>query len=309
MTTTTNPARDLSRALSAAAAEAGRSVLRLDARQLPASAIVWSADGVLIAASHAIEDDDEVEVALPDGSARPARVVGRDPSTDLAALRVEAQGLVPVTWADASPGVGGLVLAVSRPGRSPRAALGALAAEGEGWRTHGGGRVERYLEADVGLHPGLSGGLLVDVDGRGLGLLTSGLLRGRAVALPPEALRRVVEGLLAHGAVRRGYLGVATLPVRLGAALAQTLGQPSGVLLTGVEPGSPADAAGLLLGDAVVSFDGRPVRDVGDLMALLDDERVDRDVPVRVVRAGRLEEHTVRIGEKAGLRGRPGGES
>lgn len=304
---TSSAARELSRALSTAATEAGRAVLRLEARELPASAVVWSVgpDAVLVAASHTIDDDDEVTVALPDGAARPARVVGRDPSTDLAALRVDAAGLAPVRWADASPGVGGLVLAVSRPGRSARASLGALAAEGEGWRTPAGGRVERYLEADVSLHPGLSGGLLVDVEGRALGLLTSGLLRGRAVVLPRETLARVVGGLLAHGAVRRGYLGVATLPVRLGPALAQTLGQPTAVLLTGVEPGSPADRGGLLLGDAVVSFDGHPVRDVGDLMALLDDERADRDVAVRVVRAGRLEERPVKVG----LRGRPGGES
>src|SRR5690606_6755946 len=167
MTSTPNLARDLSNALASAVASAGRSVLRLHARPLPASATVWSPDGVLVAASHAVKDDDEVQVAAGGGAAVGAKVVGRDPATDLAVLRVEAAGLEPARWAEGSPGVGGLVLAVTRPGRSPRASLGVLSAEGEeGWRTPAGGRVDRYLEADVALHPGLSGGLLVDVEGR-----------------------------------------------------------------------------------------------------------------------------------------------
>src|SRR5690606_218004 len=161
-----------SNALAAAVADAGRSVLRLHARQLPASATVWSADGVLVAASHAVEDEDEVEVTSPGGDVG-AKVVGRDPATDLAVLRIEATGLEPAGWAGDAPGVGGRAPAVTRPGRAPRASLGVLSAESEGWRTPAGGRVERYLEADVALHPGLSGGLLVDVEGRALGLLTS----------------------------------------------------------------------------------------------------------------------------------------
>jgi S1-C subfamily serine protease len=237
---------------------------------------------------------------LPDGRTVAAALVGRDPTTDLAVLRAEAGGLTPPTWAEAdSARVGHLVLAVGRPGHKAMATLGIISALGEGWRTPAGGQVDRYVQTDVVMYPGFSGGPLVDANGHALGLNTSALLRGVSLAVPAATLRRVVETLLVHGRVRRGYLGVGAQPVRLPATLAQQLGQETGLLLVSVEPGSPAEQGGLLLGDTIVALDGRPVAHMDDLLDGLSGERVGVAVPVRVVRGGQVQDLTVVIGERA----------
>jgi S1-C subfamily serine protease len=291
---------NLSDALAATVEASGPSVVKVDARdRLAASGIVWSADGAIVTAHHVVERDDDIGVGLPDGRTVAAALVGRDPSTDLAVLRAEAGGLTPPTWSDAdSARVGHLVLAVGRPGHKAMATLGIISALGEAWRTPAGGQVDRYVQTDVVMYPGFSGGPLVDAKGQVLGLNTSALLRGVSLAVPATTLRRVVETLLAHGRVRRGYLGVGAQPVRLPAALAQQLGQETGLLLVSVEPGSPAEQGGLLLGDAIVAMAGQPVVAMDDLLDGLSGERVGVAVPVRVVRGGQVQELTVVIGER-----------
>jgi len=148
------------------------------------------------------------------------------------------------------------------------------------------------------MYPGFSGGPLVDVSGRVIGLNTSALLRGVSLTLPASTVRGVVEALLAHGRIRRGYLGVGSQMVRLPETLQNELGQETGVLLVSVEPDSPAGQAGLLLGDTLVGMDGQPVRQLDDLLGLLSGERVGRTVPARIVRGGQLQEISVTIGER-----------
>jgi S1-C subfamily serine protease len=192
-----------------------------------------------------------------------------------------------------------LVLALGRPGRTVQATLGIVSALGDQWRTPAGGQVDRYLQTDVTMYPGFSGGPLVDATGQVLGLNTSALLRGVSMAVPAPTLRRVVETLLAHGRMRRGRLGIGIQPVRLPPELAQQIGQETGLLLTHIEAGSPAEQGGLLLGDAIVGLDGHPVRHHDDLLALLSGDRVGAAVPVRIVRAGQVQEVTVVIGERS----------
>jgi S1-C subfamily serine protease len=138
----------------------------------------------------------------------------------------------------------------------------------------------------------------VDASGQVLGLNTSALLRGVSVAVPLPTLRRTVEMLLAHGRVRRGYLGVGIQPVRLPAELAAELEQKTGLLLVQVKAGGPAETGGLLLGDTIVALDGQPVPHHDALLALLSGDRVGAEVPVRVVRAGQVQELSVVIGER-----------
>jgi S1-C subfamily serine protease len=176
--------------------------------------------------------------------------------------------------------------------------LGIVSALGEGWRTPAGGRVEPYLQTDLVMYPGFSGGPLVDVAGGVLGLNTSALLRGISLAVPTPTVRQVVETLLAHGRVRRGYLGVGAQPVRLPADLAEQVGQETGLLLVSVEPDAPADEAGLTLGDTIVALDGQPVRHMDELLALLGGDRVGASVPAGIVRGGQTQELTVTIGER-----------
>jgi S1-C subfamily serine protease len=254
---------------------------------------------VVVTAHHVVERDENINVGTAGGETVAATLVGRDPTTDLAVLRVEGADLAPPTWAEPDGlSVGHLVLGLGRPGRTVQATLGIVSALGEGWRTPAGGRVEPYLQTDLVMYPGFSGGPLVDVAGGVLGLNTSALLRGISLSVPTPTVRQVVETLLAHGRVRRGYLGVGAQPVRLPADLAEGVGQETGLLLVSVEPGAPADGAGLTLGDTIVALDGQPVRHMDELLALLGGDRVGASVPVGIVRGGQTQEMTVTIGER-----------
>ena len=295
----TDIAKGLSEDLATLVERAGASVVRVESGRGPGSGVVWGDDGVILAASHSIEGDEGIEVGLPDGRTLPATLVGRDPTTDVAVLRLAATGLAVPGWADpAAVRVGQLVLALSRPGRSVRASLGIVSVRGEAWRTPAGGRLDHYLQTDLVRHPGFSGGLLLGVGGEALGMNTSGLLRGANLAVSGPTLRRVVAALLAHGRVQRGFLGIGTYPVRLPAALEKEAGQPVALMLVSVEAASPAEKAGLRLGDALLSFAGQPLKHPSDLLALLDAERIGAEVPVRLLRAGEPRELSLTIGSR-----------
>lgn len=296
-----NPAIELSEALAAIVEKGGGSVVQVSARRgVGSSGIVWSADGVIVAADHNIEREEDITVGLPDGATVPARLVGRDPSTDLAVLRVEASGLAVPEWSDlVGLKVGHLVLGLLRPGRSIRATLGIVSTLGrEEWRTPAGGRLDLYLHAALDIQKGSSGSLLVDAAGRALGMGTAGLLRGHLLAIPPATLKRVIEALLAHGRVPRGYLGLALVPVRLPASVEATVGHPVGLMVAGVQPGSSAEQAGVVLGDVLVFLDDEPVTDLGQLHGLLSAERIGRESALKIVRAGEIREVRIVIGSR-----------
>ncbi len=290
---------DLSRDLAAIVEAAGPGVVRVEARRrLPASGIVW-ADGVVVTANHVVQRDENIAVGLPDGGKVEATLAGRDPGTDVAVLRVPATVSAPAARGGVEDlRVGHLVLALGRPGRTVRATLGIVSALGESWRTPEGSQVERYLQTDAPFHPGFSGGPLVDAAGRVLGLNTTALVRGFSLTIPAATLQRVAETLLVHGRVRRGYLGIGAQPVRLGAETERTLGQRTGLLVLSIEPGSPAERGGLYVGDILTGFDGQPVTEIEDLMALLAADRIGQAVPLRIVRAGTLQDRTVAVGER-----------
>lgn len=290
---------DLSKDLAAIVEEAGRSVVRVEARRrIPSSGIVWSADAV-ITASHTVEHEEEIRVGLPDGSTIPATLVGRDPSTDLALLRLEGgSGLTPAPRGDtAGLRVGHLVIALGRPGRTVQATMGIVGGLGSAWRTREGTEVDHYLRADVGFFPGISGGPLVDTAGRALGLYTVGLRRRSGVTIPGATIERVVATLTTHGRMRRGYLGVEPRPVSLPPDQEAAAGQRTGLLLLSVEPNSPAQRGGLLVGDILLAVDGRPTPTPRDLMAVLLGEQIGRTLTVRLLRGGQLRDATVTIGE------------
>jgi len=308
----------LSRRIAALVAERAAQVVRVEGRRRgPAAGIVWSSDGLVVTASHGVERDEEIEIGLPSGDSTEAELVGRDPTTDLALLRVRATGLSALEWSEAEPtaaqpgstapipggepAAGEIVLAISRPGRSPRAALGILARSAGEYRGAGGGRIDRWLETSLDLAPGLSGSLAVGASGAPLGLATAGLVRGAVMIVPPATLRRVVRSLAAHGGVRRGFLGVATFPVRLPPALGAPAGESGALLVSAVEPESPAARAGLLLGDAIVAVGGVRVTEPADLLPLLEEDRIGEPLVLRLVRAGESRELTVTVG----VRGEP----
>jgi len=292
---------NLSNDLAGVVATADPGIVRVEGRRrLAASGIVWSADGVIVTAHHVVQQEDDLKVGLPDGQTVSATLLGRDPTTDLAVLRADAKKLSPPNWAESRDlKVGHLVLALGRPGRTVQATLGVISALGDEWRSPAGGLLDRYLQTDVVMYPGFSGGPLVNGTGAVVGLNTSALLRGVSLSVPTASLRRVVETLLTHGRVRRGYLGVSTQPVRLPDALSQQLNQETGLLLAAVEAGSPGEQGGLLLGDTIVGLDNTPIRHHDDLLGLLTDDRVGARVSLRIIRSGQVQEVDVVIGERS----------
>ena len=290
----------LSEDLAQVVAATGPTVVRVEARRrLPASGTIWSPEGVIVTAHHVVERDDNIVVGLPDGQTASATLAGRDPTTDIAVLRTDASDLTSATWAGPEDlRVGHLVLALGRPGRSVLATLGIVSALVEGWRTPSGGSVDHYLQTDVVMYPGFSGGPLMDSAGQVLGLNTSALVRGVALAVPTPTVTRVVEALLSHGRIRRGYLGVGAQPVRLSASLVSQTGRETGLLLASVEADSPAENGGLLLGDTIVAMDGRPTRHLDDLLSFLTGDRAGTSTTVQVVRGGLVQDLTVVIGER-----------
>jgi len=291
--------KEISSGIAGVVEQAGPSVVRIEAgRRFPGSGIVWAADGTIVTADHVIEQEDEIRVGLPDGQLVAATLAGRDPGTDLAVLRAQASGLSVPSWSDGAAKVGQLVVALARPGRTVRARLGIISAVGEAWRTPMGGELDRYLEADLTPGFGFSGGMLVDTDGRVLGMNTAGLLRRAALTVPVPTLRKVVGMLLAHGKIRRGYLGIGAHPVRLPAGLEQQVGQRVGLIVVSVEPGSPAERGGLGLGDVIVAVDGTLVRSHDDVAAQLTSEKVGASLRIRLVRGGAVKELSLTVAER-----------
>jgi len=299
----------LSNDLAAAVERASHSVVAVNARpRTPSSGVYWQ-PGVVVSADHTVRRDEEITVRLSEGRSVPATLAGRDPSTDLAVLKLQAPSAPTPEIGDAgSLRVGHLALAVGR-GESgqagPVASLAVVSALGGAWRTWHGGRIDQFVRLDVTVFLGFSGGPLVDAGGRIVGINTTGLWRGVGMAIPSSTVERVVKEILERGHIARGYLGLGMQPVRLPEGLERRLNLPgdSGMIVITVEPGGPAEKAGVVLGDVVVALDGTPVRDVGDVQAFLDNDRIGKTVRASLLRGGRLTELAITVGERPGSEG------
>lgn len=293
---------EFSSSLADAVEQAGGYTVRVNARgRYGSSGIVWDA-GIVLTADHTIERDEEISVTLPDGSDLPATIAGRDPRSDLAVLRVEGLALTAAPRAEGSR-VGSLVLAVGRSDGGEHGlgvSLGIIShigSLGRGRRRRGGTSVESVIRPDLTMYPGFSGGPLIDTSGAMVGVNTSGF-RGQPLTIPHAAIGEVVEQLLTHGRLRRGYLGMTSQPVRLPEAIAATAGQETGLLAIGVEEDSPASRGGIMIGDILLGVGGEPVRDTDDLRIALGPELAGQPAALRILRGGELRELTVTIGER-----------
>lgn len=289
---------DLSREIADLVARVGSGVVRVDARQgRPATGIIW-ADNLVLTADHVLEHEDTIQVT---GSQAPvkASVAGRDPGTDLALLRTEGLKGVPAPRGRSSDiHTGQLVLAVGQPGdlQVTFGIVGGLSGVFRSWR---GGQVQQLIQTTAELLPGFSGGPLVDAEGRVIGINSWNFGRGVSRALPIETAERVAESLRTHGRIRRAYLGMGAQPVRLSEALAKQRGQESGLLVVTVEAGGPAQKAGLLQGDTIVTIDGDPVRHLDELFRKLGAFEVGSAHRLGVVRAGELQDVAITVGERS----------
>ncbi|MBM4416179.1 MAG: PDZ domain-containing protein [Chloroflexi bacterium] len=299
-----NALQQLSDGLAAAAERAQTYTVRVRARRrLAASGVAWANGGYIVSADHALEQEDAICVGLPDGQEVVAQLVGRDPGSDLALLRVEGAAPAAAEFAPAGAArVGQLVLASGRPwGDGVHASGGVVSAVGGPLRTRRGTHIEGYLRSDVTLQPGFSGGSLIDVAGRVLGVNTSRGGRGEGATIAAHAVSALVAELREHGHVRRAYLGVGSQPVALPASLATTTGdQTSGLVAVSVEagcrwPSAPARSAS----DILLALGGDVTTDVADLQAQLGAERVGATVPLVLLRGGERREFSVTLGERA----------
>ena len=296
----------LSDQLANAVERASRSIVTVAARpRQSASGVLWQAGGevLIVTADHVVEREDDITIVLPNGRQTKATLIGRDPSTDLAVLRLASgdlgEGVAPITVSE-SLRVGNMALAIGRPTEGgPRVSFGIVSSIEGPRRSWQGAQIEGIIFADVTLYPGFSGGPLVDLEGRFVGLNSSRLTR-QSAALPVATIRRVVSTLQTHGRVRRGYLGVATQQVPLSASLAQAAGvaQEAALLVVTVEGDSPAEKGGLLMGDIIVAVSGQPATSVDALRAALGAAAPGQPLTVRALRGGQPMETTLVVGER-----------
>ncbi|MBK8797458.1 MAG: serine protease [Anaerolineales bacterium] len=259
----------------ASLAERYASVVRVEGRnRLPASGVIYRADGVIVTSNHVIERDDELRIGLPGGDSVVAELVVPDSRHGTPAVPARVgSGLSAASWVDSEAlRVGHLILALGRPGQSIQATLGVVSALGKAWRTGGGGEIDRYLQTDVVMYPGFSGGPLVAADGRIAGVNSSALVRGASVTIPAATAQRRCRDALAHGRMPRGYLGVGLQPVRRRRLAGKSGASRPALMLLLVEANArrTGRAAGRCAGDAGCAA----VRQVDDLRALAAGERV-----------------------------------
>jgi S1-C subfamily serine protease len=276
------------------------SVVKVNGRRRRSGSGVVFAQNKVLTASHVLEREEDLTVETDDGRTLSARFAGRDHSTDLAVLNVEGLDVGPASPAEGEARVGQISLAVGSHsrGEGPRATLGVVSSVGGPVRTRRGPRLERYIQTDATPYPGFSGGPLIDARGKVLGILVSGWGRGAAFAIPADIAWRTAGTLSERGSVKRGYLGILSQPVRLPDGERLGLSQGGGLLVVGVEEGSPAGRGGLIVGDILATLDGQPIEDTDDLLVLLAGDRVGRTVSVKLVRGGELTEVEITVGER-----------
>lgn len=330
----TNAIQQLSDDMANLVQRAERSVLRVDARRrLPATGIAWSKE-LIVTAHHVVESEDDITVGLPDGGRVNASLLGRDPHNDLALLRVDGE-LSPADWApDDALRVGNLVLALGRPGNKVKATLGIASGlvspadikrrrqkfkstrgghprrrrrrirmrmedlgevlERGGWLR---GLADGFVQTDVTMYPGFSGGPLLGADGVVHGMNTSGFSQGVSIAIPAATIRRSVGALLADGVIQRGYLGIGVQEVRLPDKIAEALEQDKGLLIVSVDADSPAARAELMVGDILTALDDTEIEHVDELQLLLTRLDVGSEVALGYLRGGEQRGGSVVIGQ------------
>lgn len=269
----------------------------------PSSGVQWR-PGVVVTANHTVGQDEDIQVTLPGGRRVDATLTGRDSGTDIAVLKVEglASAAAP-TGPTGAAKVGELALVLGRsPDSGPNASLGVVSAVSGPWRTWRGGRLDQYIRLDATLFPNSSGGAVVDCRGQLLGIATSGLSRIAGLAIPAASIDRVVEALVSKGYVPRGYLGIGVQPVAIPEALRASLSvaAKTAVIVVKVEPGGPADQAGLLLGDILLSLGDSSLEHVEELQSFSDSGVIGKAVKAQIIRAGARHELTINVGERPG---------
>ncbi|MGY8666841.1 S1C family serine protease [Bradyrhizobium sp. UFLA05-109] len=280
------PLAALSSALSDVVTRTAPSLVSVHSHRLRASGFAWKA-GLIITADEALADEGEVEIRLADGSTRTATMVGRDHTTDIALLRVNAD-IPPVKLMSGAPALGSLAVVVAADRGAPTASLGMVSLAGPGWRSLRGGDIEARIELDVRLRHSHEGGLALNAQGEPFGMAVQG--PRRVLVIPSATIERVAAQLETRGRIARGYLGLGLQPVRLDDGV--------GAMVMNVDKSGPSAAAGIRQGDVIVAVNDAKLAGVRALSRSLGPESVGSVVDVAVRRAGEPVSFKVTIGER-----------
>jgi S1-C subfamily serine protease len=297
-TSSTEILQTLSNAIQHVAESASPSVVSISSDGGNGTGIVWDDQGHIVTAYHVIRHQEEVEVSSDSGQTFTAKVVGRDKTSDLALLKIEGK-LQPIQKGDSdSLKVGQFVMALANPSGSRTAATSGIIT---GVKRNIGGwwgvQVDEAIVTDARVNPGYSGGPLVDASGKMIGLNVA-LISSRGIAVPVKKVSEVIAAISSGTPTGRAYLGIVSNPVPLPeqATRLPEVKQRSGLLILSVEVGSPADKAGLSLGDVLLGFGGSDVNGFHDLTRLLTQDAVGKAAKLRVLRGGKLEEFSITPG-------------
>ena len=290
-----------SQAVTSAVRIVGPSVVKIDVDRGGGSGVIFTPDGLILTNCHVVASHDHPRVTLPDGRSLTADVIGRDPHTDLAVLRVTADA-APLPWAtigdSRAVSVGQVAIAIGNPyGFQHSVTSGIVSALGRSLRAQSGRLIDDVIQTDAALNPGNSGGPLVTTRAEVIGINTATIMpaQGLCFAIASNTARFVAAKLIRDGRIRRSYIGVAGQNVPIPRALAREhrLAISSGVFVTSVESNSPASQAGLRDGDVIVAFDGTATTGVDDLHHHLTQELIGKASPLVILRAGRRRHLTV----------------
>jgi S1-C subfamily serine protease len=265
------------------------------------SGIVWR-PGVIVTSEHALRHDEEIQLTLPIGRVVPATLVGRDPSTDIAVLKCsEADTAVPLFGDVSALKPGTLTLVVGRTRASgPVAALGVVSLLASDRRTWTGASLTPYIRLDIGLQPTAIGGAVIEASGNLVGLATPRFARFGAIAVPASTINKISDTLLKQGRIPRGYLGVGLQPVRLPNSLREMLqrNEKTAAIALEVHPGGPADKAGIVIGDILVSLGGQSITRLEDVQSLLAGDAIGKTLPLKFIRGGAVQDGNIVVAER-----------
>jgi S1-C subfamily serine protease len=292
--------QSFSNAVAGLAEDVSASVVSINAGRRSGTGVVWSGDGHIVTASHVIGRSEEPTVTLGDGRELKAKVVGRDQYTDVALLKVEADGLDAIEAGTARDlKVGQFVLALANAyGRKASATSGIVTSQSRSMRGWWGVVIENAVVSDAKLNPGYSGGPLVDSSGKMLGMNVA-YFAGRGIAVSVDSLKETVEKLSKDGRVKKGFLGVVVEPVELPEELARApgVGQEEGLMVRAVDASSPAKSAGVAIGDVILRLAETKATDEYELHKALSAEVVGKAVSLWVLRGEKLTELWITPGE------------
>src|SRR5215470_12220146 len=271
-------------------AAAAPAVVAVHSHRSRASGFVWR-KGLVVTAEEALAEEGEITVVLPGGAAKKATLAGRDPSTDVALLRVEGTDATPAALDTAAVKPGALALAIGSREGEPLASLGIISRAGPKWRSLRGGEIDARIELGLTLARAAEGGLVIDATGRAIGMAVFGPRR-RVLVIPAATIERVAARLETHGHIARGYLGLGLQPVAVDG------GDGSGAMVMSVDPKGAGALAGVHQGDIIITWNGEPIRHLRSVLRALGADSVGRQVTLGLRRAGESRQVSLTIGER-----------